>query len=225
VLDQKEIKENLRTRFPDDRKPYTPDYDYDADSDLEDDQDWYSSDVEDSQVVPAEGEHDKSDSGTLVGRKTSDAKDNEPSDVISISDVDSLFFDSVDTKTETEVPVIPTPTHIGTVVVIDDVALVTWVCLSLSCRGLSNHGRQIPGATSLLIHERNRICAMGIRRETEGTRSRGNRRIVRNPEALAEIHIPASGQGCDGSRCCNVLELTSLPVRHPRTEEARVTTD
>jgi len=125
VLDQKETKESLRTGFPVDRKPYTAGYDYDADSDLEEDEDWDSSNVEDSQVSLGEGERDKSDSGTLVDCKNSDAKGNESSDVISISDVDSLFLDSVDPKAEAEAPVTPTPAHIGTVVVIDDVALVT----------------------------------------------------------------------------------------------------
>ena len=133
VLDRQETKGNLRSGFPVDRKPYTAGYDYDADSDLEEDEDWYSSNVEDSQVAPAEGDRDKSDSGTLVGRENPDTKGNEPSDVVSISDVDSLFLDSIDTKTEAEVPVTPTPTHTGTVVVIDDVALVTSVYFSFSC--------------------------------------------------------------------------------------------
>ena len=123
MLDQKKTKENLRTGFPVDRKPYTVGYDYHADSDLEEDEDWDFSHVEGSQVVSGEGGRAKSDSGTLVDYKNSDAKGNESSDIISISDVDSLFLDSVDTKTEAEAPI--TPTHIGTVIVIDDVALVT----------------------------------------------------------------------------------------------------
>lgn len=124
MLDQKEITENLRTRFPADSKSYTGDYDYDADSDLEEDEDWDSSDVEDIQV-PSKGRSDKSDSATLIGSKTSDVKGNESPDVISVSDMDSLFSDSADTKAETEVTATSNPTHTGTVVVIEDVAFVT----------------------------------------------------------------------------------------------------
>ena len=125
MLDQKEIKENLRTGFPVDRRPYTDDYDYDADSDLEEDDDWDSSDTEDPQVVPENGKVDQSDSATLIGSKNSDGKDNGSSDIISVSDVDSLFSDSVDTKAKAEATTTPTPAHIGTTIVIDDVAFVT----------------------------------------------------------------------------------------------------
>ena len=125
MLDQKETRENLRTQFPAHRKPYTGDYDYDADSDFEEDEDWDSSDIEDIQVVPSKGKNDKSDSATLVGSQNQDAKDNESSDIISVSDMGSVFSDSVDTKAETEVTVPSNSTHIGTVVVIEDVAFVT----------------------------------------------------------------------------------------------------
>ena len=124
VLD-KETKENLRTGFPVDRKPYTGDYDYDDDSDLEEDEDWDSPDVEDFQAVPENGKNDRSDSATVVDTRNSDAKGNESPDTISVSDVDSLFSYSDDTKARAEATVAPTPTHIGTVVVIEDVAFVT----------------------------------------------------------------------------------------------------
>ena len=127
MLDQEGAKENLRVGFPVDRKPHTNDYDYDVDSDLEEDEDWDSSDTGDSKVVLDKAQDNQSDSVTLVGGKNSDAKDNESSDIISVSDVDSLFSDPVDTKTKAEVAPAPTPTHIGTVVVIDNVAFVTWV--------------------------------------------------------------------------------------------------
>ena len=127
MLDQKEAKENLRAGFPLDRKPYTDDYDYDADSDLEEDEDWDSSDAEDSRVVLEKGKSSQSDSSTLVDSQNSDAKDDESSDIISVSDMDSLLSDPVDTKTKAEVAPAPTPTHIGTVIVIDGVAFVTWV--------------------------------------------------------------------------------------------------
>ena len=125
MLDQKETRENLRAQFPTDRKPYTCDYDYDADSDFEEDEDWDSSDIEDIQAVPSKGKNDKSDSATLVGSQNQDAKDSESSDIISVSDMDSVFSDSVDTKAETEATVTSNPTHIGTVVVIEDVTFVT----------------------------------------------------------------------------------------------------
>ena len=174
MLDQKETRENLRTQFPADKKPYTADYDYDADSDLEEDEDWDSSDIEDIQVVVSKGESDKSDSATLVGSRNSNTKDNETSDVISVSDIDSLLSDSVDTKAEAEVAVTPNPTHIGTVVVIEDVAFVTWVRLSFPYSRLSNLVQQISGAASLPVHERDRVCTMGFGGKTESTRSRGN---------------------------------------------------
>ena len=130
MLDQKETKENLRTGFPVDRRPYTDDYDYDADSDLEEDDDWDSSDTEDSRVAPENGKVDQSDSAILVCNKNPATKNNESSDIISISDVDSLFSDSVDANVKAEAATTPTSAHIGTTVVIDDVAFVTYVCCS-----------------------------------------------------------------------------------------------
>ena len=118
-LDQNLTKENLRTIFPVDRKPYTGDYDYDDDSDLEEDEDW------DLPGVESKENNDKSDSGILVGSQNSDAKGGEPLDTISASDVKSLSSDSADTKAESEVAIAPAPTHVGTVVIIDDVAFVT----------------------------------------------------------------------------------------------------
>ena len=111
-----------------DRKAYTGDYDYDCDSDLEESEDRDFSDFEDSKVVPEKGKSDKCGSGTEDIRGLN-GKENTSSDVISISDMDSLFSDSSQTKTETEIVAAPAPTstltHIGTVVVIEDVAFVT----------------------------------------------------------------------------------------------------
>ena len=126
MLDQREAKENLRTGFPVHTKLCADNYDYDADSDLEEDEDWDPSDVEDSQVIlPGKEKNNKPDSATLVDSKGLDTKGHETPDIISVSDVDSVSLDSVDTKAEAGVPVTPTPAHIGTVVVIDDVAFVT----------------------------------------------------------------------------------------------------
>jgi len=125
VLNQKENGENLRAQFPIDRRPSTRDYDYDADSDLEEDEDWDSPDIEDTRVIPSKYKFDKSDSATLIGSQNSDAKGNESPDIISVSDMDSLFSDSAGTKAGAEVAVTSNPTHVGTVVVIEDVAFVT----------------------------------------------------------------------------------------------------
>ena len=126
VLDQNEKKQDLRAIFPVDKKPYIGDYDYDDDSDLEEDEDWDFSDDEDAQHLPADlkGKCDGSDSSTLADSRNPDAKGDESPDIISISDVDSLFSDS-HTKTEAEAVTTPAPTHVGTVVVIEDVAFVT----------------------------------------------------------------------------------------------------
>ena len=59
------------------------------------------------------------------------AKGNESPDIIFVPDADPLSLDSVDTKAQAGVAVAPTPTHVGTVVVIDDAAFVTWVCFLL----------------------------------------------------------------------------------------------
>ena len=109
-----------------DRKPYTGDYDYDDDSDLEEDEDCDFSDFEDSKVVPKKGKSEKSES-SIEDTQNLDGKENPSSDVISISDMDSLFSDSSEAKAEAGMVATPapTPTHIGTVVVIEDVAFVT----------------------------------------------------------------------------------------------------
>jgi len=122
VLDENGgTKENLRAVFPTDRKPYTNNYDYGNDSDLEEDDDEDILDDEPastpSQVVT---EKPKSDSDVVV-LETSDAKSHGSSDIVSISDLDSLF-ESSDTKGETETT---SSAHVNKVVVIEDVAFVT----------------------------------------------------------------------------------------------------
>jgi len=57
-----------------------------------------------------------------IDLEDSDAKNNESSDIISVSDLDSLFSESSDTKGETETA---SSVHVGKVVVIEDVAFVT----------------------------------------------------------------------------------------------------
>ena len=121
MLDERGVKENLRTRFPTDRKPYTTRYDYEDDSDLEEDDD--SEDISDDdstsvhQVVT-----EKSGNSDVIILEKPDAKSEESSEIISVSDLDSLFSDSSDTKGKTETA---SSAHVGKVVVIEDVAFVT----------------------------------------------------------------------------------------------------
>ena len=119
VLDECKSKENLRSRFPANMKPYTSSYDYDNDSDLEEEDDEDISDDEPAISAPVMTEKSGNDSPEPVGIETLDAKTSEPSDVISVSDLDSLFLESPDTKDEIG------PVHVGKVVVIEDVAFVT----------------------------------------------------------------------------------------------------
>ena len=121
MLDEREAKENLRARFPTDRKPYTTCYDYENDSDLEEDDDEDILDDEPAsapQVVTG-----KPRSGfDVVVLENSNAKSNEYPDIVSVSDLDSMFSESSDTKGETETA---SSAHVGKVVVIEDVAFVT----------------------------------------------------------------------------------------------------
>ena len=125
VLDERGNKENLRSRFPSDRKPYSTRYDYEEDSDLEDD----DGDDGDNDILDDEPTGDPQvmskkprNNSDIVVLEHLDTKINDPSDIVSVSDLDSLFSESSDTKGETT---IAASAHIGKVVVIDDVAFVT----------------------------------------------------------------------------------------------------
>ena len=97
VLDECKNKENLRTRFPANRKPHTSNYDYEDDSDLEEDD-----------------EEDVSDDESAVPPRVATKKSrNHP------PERDSFFSEPPDTKGDVE------PVHVGKVVVIEDVAFVT----------------------------------------------------------------------------------------------------
>jgi len=126
VLGGRGTKENLRARFPTDRRPYTTRYDYEDDSDLEEDDD---DDIVDDEPASAPQVVTKKprDSSDIVVLENSDVKINESSDIISVSDLDSLFSGSSDTKGETETA--SSAWHVGKVVVIEDVAFVTYVGL------------------------------------------------------------------------------------------------
>ena len=114
----------MRARFPIDRKPYTNHYDYEEDSDLEEDDDDDDDDIpndEHAGRVATAPEKPRNNSDVVV-IENSDAKSNEPSDIVSISDLDSLFSELLDAKGETGTA---PSAHVGKVVVIEDVAFVT----------------------------------------------------------------------------------------------------
>ena len=129
-------KENLRTRFSVNKKLYTSDYGYEDDSDLEedggeDDDETVAESSEDESVVAPQVAAEKSGNCTseLVAIGKSDTKSNEPSDIISVSDLDS-FSESPDTKDESNTA------RVGKVVVIKDVAFVTYVTCPLQAHAL-----------------------------------------------------------------------------------------
>ena len=122
MLDERGVKENLRTRFPTDRKPYTTRYDYEDDSDLEEYDDEDISDGDSTSVPQVVTE--KSGNSDVVILEKPDAKSSEPPDIPPVSDLDSVFSESSDTEGRAETA---SSAHIGKVVVIEDVAFVTWV--------------------------------------------------------------------------------------------------
>ncbi|KAF9793428.1 hypothetical protein BJ322DRAFT_1103822 [Thelephora terrestris] len=128
LLDDRKTKENLRVRFPTEREPYTSGYDYDEDSDLEDD-DEDASDLDDGPTAASQVAGGKSGNyPEPVAFEIPDAKsnDSQASDIISVSEFNSLFSESSDTKDETN----PAPSaHVGKVIVIEDVAFTTFQAL------------------------------------------------------------------------------------------------
>ena len=121
MLDERGAKENLRTRFPTGRKPYATRYDYEDDSDLEEDGDDDIGDDEPASPPQVVTKKPRVDSDIVV-LENSDAKSNEPSDILSVSDLDSLFSESPDTKGGAETA---SCAHVGETVVIKDAAFVT----------------------------------------------------------------------------------------------------
>ena len=83
VLDKCKKKEDLRIRFPENRKTYISSYDYEDDSDLEED--------DDEPEISPQVTMDKSVIGSsgLFAIEKSDAKNSDSSEVISVSDLDS----------------------------------------------------------------------------------------------------------------------------------------
>jgi hypothetical protein len=123
VLDARETEENLRTGFPADRKPYTNDYDYADDSDLEEDDESDDEDdtLDDEPVPPVAAEKPKNNSD-IVTVETPEARSNESLDIVSVSDLDSLFSEPPDTTGEAGTT---SSAHVGKVAVVEDVAFVT----------------------------------------------------------------------------------------------------
>jgi len=121
VLDERGAKEDLRTRFPTGRRPYTTRYDYEDDSDLEEDD---GDDIADDEPAspPQVVTKKPRDDSDIVVLENSDAKSNKTCDILSVSDLDSLFSESSDMKGGTETT---SSAHVGKVVVIEDVAFVT----------------------------------------------------------------------------------------------------
>ena len=124
VLDGRRTEENLRARFPTDGRPYTTRYDYEDDSDLEEDDDDDDDILDDEPPtsVPQVVTKKPRNNSDIVVLESSDAKSEESSEIISVSDLDSLFSESSDTKGKTETA---SSAHVGKVVVIEDVAFVT----------------------------------------------------------------------------------------------------
>ena len=98
VLDKRRTKENLRATsgFPIDRRRYTTCHN--DDSDLEEDDD----DDELAGVPQAVTEKPRDNDAVVLDK--SDAKSNQSSDIVSVSDLDSLFYESSYAKGETDHP-------------------------------------------------------------------------------------------------------------------------
>ena len=124
MLDERKIKEDLRVRFPLCREPYTSGYDYEDDSDLEDDdEDVLDSDGGPTVASQVAGEKAGNYSERVtVQNSNTKGDDSQGSDIISVSDFDSLCSESSETNFDTS----PAPSaHVGKVVVIEVVAFVT----------------------------------------------------------------------------------------------------
>ena len=136
MLNERETRESLRTEFPTDRKLYANNYDYEDDSDLEEDEeeDILYDELAGSPQVATEKPGDNSDA---VNIGNSNAKGNESLDIVSVSDPDSLFSESSD-KGEAGATSFA---HVGKVVVIEDVALsrtpvshLFYPCTKIGCK-------------------------------------------------------------------------------------------
>jgi len=105
-------------------KPYTNDYDYEDDSDLEDDDEGVldGAEPEDAPPVVTGKPGNGSD---VVNPDAKNTDEHSDPDVISVSDIDSLFSESSDIKGAGGEPGGCSSAHVGRVIVIRDVAFVT----------------------------------------------------------------------------------------------------
>ena len=110
----------MRAGFPTDRKPYTNAYEYEDDSDLEEGEDILDGEPVGAPQVATEKLGGGSDVPNIESADT--GSDNEPSDIISVSDLDSLLSGPSGTEAETG---IGSSAHIGKVVIVEDAAFVT----------------------------------------------------------------------------------------------------
>lgn len=110
----------MRVGFPADRKSYTGHYDYEEDSDLEEDDDDEILEDEPTEIAM---EKPRNNSDVIV-IESSDAKSSGPSGIISVSDPGLLFSEPSDPKGETGTSSFA---HVGKVVVIEDVVFITYV--------------------------------------------------------------------------------------------------
>ena len=118
VLDEGGAKDSLEGQVP---NRYTNHYDHEEDSDLEEEDDDILDDEPAGRATQVATEKPRNNSDVVV-IENSDVKSNEPSDIVFISDLDSLFPEPPDVKGETGTA---TSAHVGKVVVIEDVAFVT----------------------------------------------------------------------------------------------------
>jgi len=124
VLGERGTGENLRSGFPTDIKPYTNGYDYEDDSDLEEGDEEDILDDEPAGAPQVTTEQPGNIEDDIIAIENSDAKTNEPSEIISVSDLDSLFSGSPDAGGEARTA---PSAHTGQIVIIEDVAFVTSV--------------------------------------------------------------------------------------------------
>ena len=110
MLDEREAKEDLRARFPAYRKPYTSQYEYEEDSDLEEDCDDENISDDEPESAPQVVMGKSENSDVVVLERSTHAKSSELSDILSVSDLDSVFSESSNTKDGA--------VHVGRVVVI-----------------------------------------------------------------------------------------------------------
>ena len=192
--DGRRTKENLRATsgFLIDRRRYTICHNYEDDSDLEEDDD----DDELAGVPQAVTEKPRDNDAVVLEK--SDAKSNQSSDIVSVSDLNSLFYESSNAKGETETA---PSSHVGKVVVIEDVAFVTYVpfpssheCTKVTCnrfqamlRYLYTDGIEFAPWGSV---ERRKARALEKISESYGISKPSPKSVYRLADKVMSSHVP-----------------------------------